>query len=89
MEVYSPKEVEAAIQQAADKTAGRHVDLTVPRDTPHDVIDAKAAEMAKELGLGKAKTKSLAQRMKDMMHTRRDSEWLIKGVVPKEYITGP
>ncbi|MFI9238463.1 hypothetical protein [Streptomyces sp. NPDC053079] len=89
VEVYSPKEVEAAIQQAADKTAGRHVDLTVPRDTPHDVIDAKAAEMAKELGLGKAKTKSLAQRMKDMMHTRRDSEWLIKGVVPKEYITGP
>ncbi|MEU1313252.1 hypothetical protein ABZ419_30755, partial [Streptomyces cinnamoneus] len=89
VEVYSPKEVEAAIQQAADKTAGQHVDLTVPRDTPHAEIDARAAEIAKELGLGKAKTKSLAQRMKDMMHTRRDSEWLIKGIVPHDYITGP
>ncbi|MEU1346334.1 hypothetical protein [Streptomyces sp. NPDC005795] len=27
--------------------------------------------------------------MKDMMHTRRDSEWLVKGVVPSDYITGP
>ncbi|MEV5242086.1 hypothetical protein AB0K89_23715 [Streptomyces cinnamoneus] len=89
VEVYSPKEVEAAIQQAADKVAGQHVDLTVPRDTPHAEIDARAAEIAKELGLGKAKTKSLAQRMKDMMHTRRDSEWLIKGIVPHDYITGP
>ncbi|MEU2517105.1 hypothetical protein ABZ582_34995, partial [Streptomyces syringium] len=89
VEVYSPREVEAAIQQAADKVAGRPVDITVPRDTPHPEIDARAAEIAKELGLGKAKTKSLAQRMKDMMHTRRDSEWLIKGVVPRDYISGP
>ncbi|MFI8940709.1 hypothetical protein [Streptomyces syringium] len=89
VEVYSPREVEKAIQQAADKVAGRPVDITVPRDTPHPEIDARAAEIAKELGLGKAKTKSLAQRMKDMMHTRRDSEWLIKGVVPRDYISGP
>ncbi|MEU7135196.1 hypothetical protein [Streptomyces sp. NPDC046261] len=89
VEVYSPKEVEAAIQQAADKVAGKHVDISVPPNTSYADIDAKAAQIAKDLGLGKAKTKSLAQRMKDMMHTRRDSEWLIKGVVPRDYISGP
>jgi hypothetical protein len=45
--------------------------------------------MAKQFGLGKKKTARIAQRMKDMMHTRRDSEWLIKGIVPREYIKGP
>ncbi|WP_229356136.1 hypothetical protein [Streptomyces sp. UNOB3_S3] len=89
VEVYSPKEVEEAIQQSADKIAGRPVDIGVPPNTPHPEIDEMAQKIAKDLGLGKAKTKSLAQRMKDMMHTRRDSEWLIKGIVPHDYITGP
>ncbi|MFC4514569.1 hypothetical protein [Streptomyces ehimensis] len=89
VEVYSPKEVEAAIQQSADKIAGRPIDISVPPNTPHPEIDEMAQKIAKDLGLGKAKTKSLAQRMKDMMHTRRDSEWLIKGIVPHDYITGP
>ncbi|WP_414169218.1 hypothetical protein ACMATS_25600 [Streptoverticillium reticulum] len=86
VEVYSPKEVEAAIQQSADKIAGEHVNIDVPPGTSYDDISKRAAEMAKEHGWGKAKTKRIEQRIKDMMHTRRDSEWLIKGVVPHEYI---
>ncbi|MFD8983449.1 hypothetical protein [Streptomyces sp. NPDC059564] len=85
VEVYSPKEVEAAIQKSADEIAGQPVDISVPPNTPHPVID----EAAKRFGLSKTKTRRIAQRMKDMMHTRRDSEWLIKGVVPHDYITGP
>ncbi|MEU4212217.1 hypothetical protein AB0F13_19815 [Streptomyces sp. NPDC026206] len=85
VEVYSPKEVEAAIQKSADEIAGRPVDIDVPPDTPKPEI----AEMAKKFGLSKTKTKRIAQRMADMMHTRRDSEWLIKGVVPRDYISGP
>ncbi|MGW5347009.1 hypothetical protein [Streptomyces sp. NPDC004050] len=85
VEVYSPKEVEAAIQAAADKVAGRPIDISVPPRTSYE----KIREMAEGLGFGRKKTDSLEQRMKDMMHTRRDSEWLVKGVVPKEYITGP
>ncbi|MFE6848034.1 hypothetical protein [Streptomyces sp. NPDC057686] len=42
-----------------------------------------------QLGLSKTKTKRIAQRMVDMMNTRRDEEWLIKGIVPRDYITGP
>lgn len=85
VEVYSPKEVEAAIQASADKTAGRPIDISVPPRTSYE----KIREIAEGFGLGKKKTASIEQRMKDMMHTRRDSEWLVKGVVPKEYITGP
>ncbi|MFE2855542.1 hypothetical protein ACFXJO_31055 [Streptomyces lavendulae] len=85
VEVYSPKEVEASIQAAADKIAGRPIDISVPPRTSYE----KIREMAEGLGFSKKKTASLEQRMKDMMHTRRDSEWLIKGIVPKDYITGP
>ncbi|WP_343239463.1 hypothetical protein [Streptomyces sp. SID7909] len=85
VEVYSPKEVEAAIQAAADKTAGHPIDITVPPKTSYERI----REIAEGFGLSKKKTASIEQRMKDMMHTRRDSEWLVKGVVPSEYITGP
>lgn len=85
VEVYAPKDVEAAIQAAADKTAGRSVDISVPPRTSYE----KIREMAEGLGFSKKKTASLEQRMKDLMHTRRDSEWLVKGIVPKDYITGP
>ncbi|MFF1411207.1 hypothetical protein ACFVX6_15670 [Streptomyces sp. NPDC058289] len=46
-------------------------------------------EAAAELGLSKTKTKRIVQRMVDMMNTQRDEEWLIKGIVPSDYITGP
>ncbi|WNI21732.1 hypothetical protein [Streptomyces sp. ITFR-16] len=85
VEVYSPREVEAAIQASAEKTAGRPIDISVPPRTSYE----KIREIAEGFGLGKKKTASIEQRMKDMMHTRRDSEWLVKGIVPKEYITGP
>lgn len=85
VEVYSPKEVEAAIQKSADTIAGRPINIDVPPNTSYQEIE----EMAKQFGLGKKKTARIAQRMKDMMHTRRDSEWLIKGIVPREYIKGP
>lgn len=85
VEVYSPKEVEAAIQRSADTIAGHPINIDVPPNTGYQEID----EMAKQFGFGKKKTVRIAQRMKDMMHTRRDSEWLIKGIVPHDYLKGP
>ncbi|WP_323184938.1 putative T7SS-secreted protein [Streptomyces sp. NBC_00193] len=85
VEVHSPKEVQAAIQASADEIAGRPVDLTVPPGSSRPAIEEAAAE----LGLSKTKTKRIIQRMVDMMNTQRDEEWLIKGIVPSDYITGP
>ncbi|MGW0899892.1 putative T7SS-secreted protein [Streptomyces goshikiensis] len=83
--VHSPSEVQAAIQASADEIAGHPVDLTVPPGSSRPAIE----EAATELGLSKTKTKRIVQRMVDMMNTRRDEEWLIKGIVPSDYITGP
>ncbi|MFJ1569845.1 putative T7SS-secreted protein [Streptomyces erythrochromogenes] len=85
VEVHSPAQVQQAIQSSADGIAGRPVDLTVPPGSSRPEIEAAAAE----LGLSKTKTKRIVQRMVDMMNTRRDEEWLIKGIVPRDYITGP
>lgn len=76
---------QAAIQVSANEIAGRHADLTAPTNSSRAAI----AEAARELGLSNTKTKRIAQRMVDMMNTRRDNEWLIKGIVPSDYITGP
>ncbi|MGV9880021.1 hypothetical protein [Streptomyces sp. NPDC003006] len=85
VEVYSPDDVQAALQESANQIAGRHVDLTLPPGSSR----ADAQEIAQSLGLSKGKAKRIAQRMVDMMNTTRDEEWLIKGVVPNEYIIGP
>ncbi|MGW0688443.1 toxin glutamine deamidase domain-containing protein [Streptomyces sp. NPDC002754] len=85
VDVYSPDKVQSLIQENADRIAGRPVDLTVPPGTSK----SQAQEMARAQGLSNAKAKRIAQRMIDMMNTRRDEEWLIKGVVPSDYIEGP
>ncbi|MER6250805.1 hypothetical protein ABT224_05370 [Streptomyces sp. NPDC001584] len=83
--IHSPADVQSAIQASANEIAGRHVDLTVPPNSTRPAIE----EAARELGLSNTKTKRIAQRMMDMMNTRRDQEWLIKGIVPSDYISGP
>jgi hypothetical protein len=85
VEIYPPERVRSLIQENADQIAGKHVDLTVPPGT----TKPQAEEYARSMGLSNAKAKRIAQRMIDIMNTRRDEEWLIKGVVPREYIEGP
>ncbi|WP_327189273.1 hypothetical protein [Streptomyces xinghaiensis] len=85
VEVFPPEKVQAALQENANRIAGHEIDLSVPPGTTR----AEAIEIAKERGLSNSKAKRIGQRMIDMMNTRRDEEWLIKGVVPNEYITGP
>ncbi|WP_405919520.1 hypothetical protein [Streptomyces longwoodensis] len=85
VEVYSPERVQRIIQEDAERIAGRPIDLDVPLGTRKPEAEA----YAKAQGLSNTKAKRVAQRMIDMMNTRRDDEWLIKGVVPHEYIEGP
>jgi hypothetical protein len=85
VEVYSPEQVQAAIQASADQIAGRHVDITLSSDAPRSEI----GRLARSFGLDNEATKEIRQRITDMMNTRRDEEWLIKGVIPRRYIEGP
>ncbi|MFG2339859.1 putative T7SS-secreted protein [Streptomyces yangpuensis] len=82
------RELSAAAKAEGEAAAASESGLTREGDPPgssRPEIEAAAAE----LGLSKTKTKRIAQRMVDMMNTRRDEEWLIRGIVPRDYITGP
>ncbi|ONK13781.1 hypothetical protein [Streptomyces sp. MP131-18] len=85
VEIYSPEEVQAAIQGSADSIAGRPVDVTV---SPH-ASRAEIDELARSYGLSEDATNQIRQRIIDMKNTQRDEEWLIRGTVPNEYVDGP
>ncbi|MGA6162414.1 RHS repeat-associated core domain-containing protein [Amycolatopsis magusensis] len=85
VEVLSPQKVQDSIQENLDKTAGRKVDVDLkPNATPQEV-----QKFVDDQGLSKGKSKKLLEDVQAMLNTRRDEEWLIKGVVPKQYIDGP
>ncbi|WP_405015541.1 toxin glutamine deamidase domain-containing protein [Kitasatospora sp. NBC_01539] len=85
VEINSPAQVQAAIQADAERIAGKPVDIRLPPGSSRD--DMKA--LAESYGLSKTAAKRLQQRILDMQNTSRDEEWLIKGVVPHDYIEGP
>nr|WP_186337834.1 MULTISPECIES: hypothetical protein [Streptomyces] len=83
VEVLPPQRVQRAIGDDIDEVAGRPVDVP-PGLKPHEVPD-----FVDGLGLSKGKARKVTDRVMALLNTRRDGEWLISGVVPKEYVTGP
>lgn len=81
--MYSPSQVQAELQASANKIAGKEIDITLPSNSSR--IDVE--NLARSFDLSKSKTKRVTQRIIDMLNTRRDEEWLIKGTVPKKYIS--
>lgn len=60
----------------------------------HDGVNIEQAlkgdvsEYVKSLeGLSPSKAKQLENRLRALQNTQRDREWLIKGVIPKDYLT--
>ncbi|NJM77293.1 MAG: hypothetical protein HC852_17810, partial [Acaryochloridaceae cyanobacterium RU_4_10] len=44
---------------------------------------------AKSLGLSKKKTEKTIRLLRAYLNTTRDGEFLIEGIIPKDYYTGP
>ncbi|WP_225824738.1 hypothetical protein [Streptomyces naphthomycinicus] len=83
VEILPPQRVQQSIGEEIDKAAGQRVE--VPSELkPHEVSD-----FVDSLGLSKGKSRKVTDRVMALLNTRRDGEWLISGVVPKEYVTGP
>lgn len=82
-----PDRVQAEIQRSADDAAGKPVDLVI------DSIQPSRSEVAARVdsfGIDDPEIRALLeQRLRDMHNTRRDTEWLIKGILPARYIDGP
>lgn len=85
VEILPPARVQAELQDSINSIAGRPVDV---RLTPGALPDQVKA-FAEGLGLSRGKTTDIRHEIQAMLNTQRDGEWLIKGVIPKEYITGP
>ncbi|WP_405885911.1 hypothetical protein OG762_38480 [Streptomyces sp. NBC_01136] len=86
VEILSPEQIQGSIGDEINKVAGRDVD--VPTTLRSDQPD-KVQEYVDSLGLSKGKSRKVMDRFMALLNTRRDGEWLINGVVPKEYVTGP
>ncbi|WP_369195634.1 hypothetical protein [Streptomyces djakartensis] len=86
VEVLRPEQVQQSISDEINKVAGKDVD--VPATLKPSDADA-VTKFVNDLGLSKSKTSKVHRRVMALLNTRRDGEWLISGVVPKEYVNGP
>ncbi|WP_258052818.1 hypothetical protein [Streptomyces sp. Ru73] len=86
VEIWRPERIQQDIAGEINKAAGKEVD--VPADLKPSDTDA-VTRFVKELGLSKSKTSKVQRRVMALLNTRRDGEWLISGIVPKEYVKGP
>ncbi|MFJ8821739.1 hypothetical protein ACIREE_08135 [Streptomyces sp. NPDC102467] len=83
VKILAPKDVQGSIGDEINKAAGRDIDV------PGNLQPDKVQEFVDDLALSKAKSRKVTDRIVALLNTRRDGEWLIGGVVPKEYVTGP
>jgi hypothetical protein len=86
VEILRPEQIQSSIGEEINKVAGKEVEVpTTLKPTDNDAI----SEFIKNLGLSKSKASKVHRRVMALLNTRRDGEWLISGVIPKEYVTGP
>ncbi|MCX4700734.1 hypothetical protein [Streptomyces sp. NBC_01373] len=86
VEILRPEQIQQSISDDITKTAGKDVEVP-PTLKPTDT-DA-VTKFVNDLGLSKGKTSKVHRRVMALLNTRRDGEWLISGIVPKDYVTGP
>ncbi|WP_234390112.1 hypothetical protein [Streptomyces sp. MMG1533] len=86
VEILRPEQIQRSINDEITKTAGK--DVEVPATLKPTDTDA-VTKFVNDLGLSKGKTSKVHRRVMALLNTRRDGEWLISGVVPKDYVTGP
>ncbi|MFI6169075.1 hypothetical protein ACIBCN_20015 [Nocardia sp. NPDC051052] len=95
VQLLSPKEVQVSLQQEINRlTKGHQTEVNLPVSaTPADVERFVAGEVQRladdGVVISRKDRERLVGRVQAMLNTRRDGEWLIKGVVPRKFITGP
>ncbi|MFD3622900.1 hypothetical protein ACFWWT_48975 [Streptomyces sp. NPDC058676] len=86
VEILRPEQIQQSISDDITKTAGK--DVEVPATLKPTDTDA-VTKFVNDLGLSKGKTSKVHRRVMALLNTRRDGEWLISGIVPKDYVNGP
>ncbi|WP_159080176.1 hypothetical protein [Nocardia suismassiliense] len=94
-QILSPKEVQASLQQEINRLAkGQNIEINLPVNaSPDDVkrfVDGQVHRLADDgITISRKDGERLIGRVQAMLNTRRDNEWLIKGIVPQKFIKGP
>jgi hypothetical protein len=83
VEILNPEQISGMIKSEIDQIA--RVDLDAALANGPQGIDQYVAS----LDISKSKSSKLARRLLAYYNTTRDGEYLIKGVIPPEYIKGP
>lgn len=86
VQVLNPADVQSSIRGEIDRVAGVHVEIP-PGELTKDQINDLTKQVAADQGLNKRAASQLSSRITALSNTRRDSEWLIKGTIPKDYFT--
>lgn len=86
VEVLNPADIQASIRGEIDRAAGTHVEVP-PGELTKDQIHQLTQQVTADQGLGARAARQLSSRITALSNTRRDGEWLIKGTIPKSYIT--
>jgi hypothetical protein len=84
VKIFTPKEILQSIKAEAEKAAPG-IDLDVGIAKGNSGIEF----YAKSLGLSKKKTEKTIRLLRAYLNTTRDGEFLIEGIIPKGYYTGP
>ena len=80
--IVSPREIQTALNDNVDALAGKRV--FVRRRLKTEFKQARALRLGSP-----SKTEDVARAMQALNNSRRDQEFLIEGILPKEYIRGP
>jgi hypothetical protein len=83
VEILAPEEVSGMIRGEINKTPGIDIEAALSNG-PQGI-----AEYVDSKGLSKGQSRALVRRLLAYYNTTRDGEYLIRGVIPSEYLNGP
>jgi hypothetical protein len=85
VELLPPDKLQESLRQAINDRAGKQIEVTID----WTASDRKLQEFVDSLDLSKTKAHRVYPRIRALLNSQRDEEWLIRGIVPGEYIEGP
>jgi hypothetical protein len=85
VEILEPEQIQAILRE---KIQALRPDLDIDQALANGSEGIESYLKSME-GLSKGQLRALTRQLRALFNTMRDGEWLIRGVIPKEYLTGP
>ena len=83
VEIVHPDEIKVMMRTEIEEIASVDYDAAFKNGSPG------IEEYVDTLGLSRGKSAAVARRLRALYNTQRDGEYLIKGIIPGDYLRGP